>query len=167
MTTPSTPTAIFGAGCFLGVQARFELEPGVVSTEVGYAGGDTPEPSYEQVCSKRTGHAEVVKVVFDPAKTSFEKLLDVFWHIHDPTQLNRQGPDVGSQYRSAIMPTTDEQKTIAERAKAALGEGTGTLGGREVVTTIEPGAAYYPAEDYHQHYLAKRGVDSCGGSCAV
>lgn len=148
-----TETAIFGAGCFWGVEYVFERVPGVVSTEVGYAGGMTEHPTYREVCSHTTGHAEVTRVEFDPAVVSFEQLLEVFWAMHDPTQVNRQGPDVGDQYRSAIYTTSDEQLATAEasreRAQARIG--------RPIATEIRPADTFWPAEDYHQRYYDKNG----------
>jgi peptide-methionine (S)-S-oxide reductase len=151
--------ATFGAGCFWGVEASFRRIPGVIDTAVGYEGGHVANPTYENVCTDRTGHAEVVQVTYDPAKVSYERLLEVFWTNHDPTQLNRQGPDIGTQYRSVIFYHDDEQKTEAEESKAR----TESLAGfrRPIVTQIVPAAPFYRAEDYHQQYLAKRGIDSC------
>lgn len=151
--------AMFGAGCFWGVEAAFRQLKGVLSTAVGYAGGKTKDPTYEQVCSSTTGHAEVVEVDYDPAICSYEQLLDVFWSNHDPTTLNRQGPDVGSQYRSAIFYTTPEQHLAAEESKTRLS----ALGQfhRPIVTEITPAPEFYRAEDYHQQYLEKRGRGSC------
>lgn len=146
-------TAVFGAGCFWSVELAFQRVPGVVQTAVGYAQGQTKNPTYEAVCSGSTGHNEVVQVVFEPAEVPFEKLLDVFWGKHDPTTLNRQGGDVGTQYRSGIYFTTEGQREAAEASKAALNE---KLGGN-VVTEIEPLAQFYDAEEYHQQYLAKGG----------
>jgi peptide-methionine (S)-S-oxide reductase len=148
--------AIFGAGCFWGVEAEFRALPGIVDAVVGYSGGTTVEPSYESVCSGLTGHAEVVEVTFDPAKISFDRLLDVFWEIHDPTTRNRQGPDFGTQYRSAIFCTTPDQLAAALASKAAL-EAGGRFK-RPIVTEIARAGAFYPAEDYHQRYLEKRGT---------
>jgi peptide-methionine (S)-S-oxide reductase len=152
--------ATFGAGCFWGVEAAFrQLSHGVKATRVGYSGGDLPNPTYEQVCTDRTGHAEVVEVTYDPDEISFEDLLQVFWDEHDPTQLNRQGPDFGRQYRSAIFTHDDEQKAAALRSKAELGA-SGRYR-RPVVTVIEDASEFYEAEDYHQQYLEKRGLSSC------
>jgi peptide-methionine (S)-S-oxide reductase len=155
-------TAMFGLGCFWGAERKFWQAPGVHVTAVGYAGGLTPNPTYEEVCSGLTGHNEVVLVVFDPAKTSFEALLKVFWESHDPTQGMRQGNDVGTQYRSGIYTTTDEQAAAAtasrERYQAAL-----TAAGRgEITTEITPAPDFYYAEDYHQQYLAKNPNGYCG-----
>ena len=155
----NTEKATFGAGCFWGVEAAFRSIPGVLSTRVGYAGGQTEKPSYRDVCSDHTGHAEVVEVVFDPTKTSYADLLNVFWENHDPTTLNRQGPDVGTQYRSAIFFHSPEQKRAAEESKASL-EAAGRFR-RPIVTQIEPASTFWEAEDYHQQYLEKRGLASC------
>lgn len=152
--------ATFAAGCFWGVEAAFRKTPGVMATAVGYMGGTTAEPTYEQVCTGRTGHAEVVHVEFDPQTVSYTQLLDLFWSNHDPTTLNRQGPDVGSQYRSAIFYHTPEQETLATASKAALQE-SGRFS-RDIVTEIVPAEPFYLAEDYHQQYLEKRGQSSCG-----
>lgn len=152
-------SVMFGAGCFWGVEAAFRQVEGVVDAPVGYSGGTLDNPTYEQVCSKATGHAEVVKVDYDPEIISFEKLLDVFWRSHDPTTLNRQGPDVGSQYRSAIFCYDDEQKAAATASKAALDE-SGKLRA-PVVTEIAPASTFHRAEEYHQRYLEKRGATQC------
>ena len=154
-----TEKAIFGAGCFWGVEEAFRQTPGVVSTGVGYSGGHVENPSYEVVCGGRTGHAEVVEVEYDPAAVSYEQLLDVFWENHDPTTLNRQGPDIGSQYRSAIFYLTPEQETAARQSKERL-EQAGRFK-RPIVTEITPASTFYRGEDYHQQYLAKRGQASC------
>jgi peptide-methionine (S)-S-oxide reductase len=151
--------ATFAAGCFWGVEAAFRQVKGVKATAVGYTGGHTPNPTYEQVCTDRTGHAEAVEVEFDPAEVSYEQLLQVFWENHDPTQLNRQGPDHGSQYRSAIFYHTPEQHTAALDSKRQL-ENSGRYR-RPIVTTIVPAAEFYRAEEYHQQYLEKRGQASC------
>jgi peptide-methionine (S)-S-oxide reductase len=151
--------ATFGAGCFWGVEAAFRQVDGVTGTEVGYSGGSFPSPTYKDVCSGRTGHAEVVQVTFDPARVSFEELLDVFWQSHDPTTPNRQGPDVGEQYRSAIFFHSAEQEAAA-RASKARAEASGRFR-RPIVTEITPASAFYRAEDYHQQYLEKRGFASC------
>ncbi len=149
--------ATFGAGCFWGVEAEFRKLEGVTDTRVGYLGGDLVNPTYEQVCTDKTGHAEVVQVDFDPAKISYEELLEVFWNLHDPTQLNRQGPDFGTQYRSAIFFHTPEQEIAAQRSKA---EAQARIPKR-IVTEITPASEFYVAEDYHQRYLEKRGLASC------
>lgn len=151
--------AIFAAGCFWGVEEAFYDEPGVVATRVGYTGGTLENPTYQQVCSDTTGHAEAVEVTFDPAKISYEQLLKIFWQSHDPTQLNRQGPDVGSQYRSAIFYHTDEQRVLAETSREAL-----DLSGRyqrSVVTEVVPATVFWQAEEYHQKYHKKNG-GGCG-----
>jgi len=150
-------TAIFGAGCFWGVEEAFRQLPGVSKTEVGYSGGRTEHPTYRDVCSHTTGHAEVVRVEFDPAQVSYDALLDIFWEEHDPTQLNRQGPDVGDQYRSVVFYTSEEQK---EKALASL-EKQRPKHRRPVVTQVVPAETFWPAEEYHQQYLAKRGQASC------
>jgi peptide-methionine (S)-S-oxide reductase len=151
--------ATFAAGCFWGVEAAFRQLPGVLQTAVGYTDGQTKNPTYEQVCTDRTGHAEAVDIDYDPAVLSYDKLLEVFWTNHDPTQLNRQGPDFGSQYRSAIFYHTAEQKAAAEASKQALAD-SGKLR-RPIVTQIVPAAEFYRAEEYHQQYLEKRGQSSC------
>lgn len=151
--------ATFGAGCFWGVEAAFRQLAGVTGTAVGYAGGHTKNPTYEQVCTDRTGHAEAVQVDYDPDKVSFDRLLEVFWNNHDPTQLNRQGPDFGSQYRSVVFYHTPEQRAAAEASKAALAA-SGRFR-RPIVTLIEPAPEFYRAEEYHQQYLEKRGQSSC------
>jgi len=151
--------ATFGAGCFWGVEAAFQRVPGVIETAVGYSGGHTESPSYQDVCTDETGHAEVVQVAFDPAKVSFEELLQVFWGMHDPTQLNRQGPDVGTQYRTAIFFHSPEQEAVAKKSREAL-EASGKLR-RHIATEITPAGKFYRAEEYHQKYLQKRGAASC------
>jgi peptide-methionine (S)-S-oxide reductase len=150
-------TATFGAGCFWGVEVAFRNVPGVVDTAVGYEGGTLPNPTYEDVCSKTTGHAEVVQVEFDPDEVSYEELLDVFWDVHDPTQVNRQGPDVGSNYRSAIFFHSTEQQEQALESKARVQ----ARFDRPIATEITPASDFWRAEDYHQQYLVKRGVASC------
>ncbi|MGQ9808173.1 MAG: peptide-methionine (S)-S-oxide reductase MsrA [Armatimonadota bacterium] len=150
--------ATFGAGCFWGVEAAFRKVDGVVETAVGYSGGHTANPTYEDVCSHTTGHAEVVQVTFDPSKVSYRQLLDVFWSIHDPTQVNRQGPDIGDQYRSVIFYHSEEQRRAAEESKAVL-EASGRLD-RPVATKIEPAKTFWRAEEYHQRYYEKRGIPS-------
>jgi len=147
--------ATFGAGCFWGVEAEFRELPGVVDTAVGFSGGTTANPSYEDVCTGRTGHAEVVEVTFDPSKISYDTLLDTFWQIHDPTTRNRQGPDFGTQYRSVIFYHSPEQKAAAERSRAAA-DASGRFRG-PIVTQIEPAGPFYRAEEYHQRYLEKQG----------
>jgi peptide-methionine (S)-S-oxide reductase len=151
--------ATFGAGCFWGVEAAFRQIDGVTKTEVGYEGGRLENPSYEDVCSHATGHAEVVQVTYDPEQISYDELLGVFWGKHDPTQLNRQGWDIGDQYRSVVFFHDDEQRVAAERSKAEL-DASGRYR-KPVVTAIEPAQTFYPAEDYHQQYLEKRGRSSC------
>ena len=151
--------ATFAAGCFWHVQATFDSVPGVIETTVGYTGGHTADPTYEQVCTHTTGHAEAVRVQYDPAKVSYEDLLKVFWANHDPTTPDRQGPDFGSNYRSAIFYHTPEQRDAATKMKAEL-EGSGKFNA-PIVTEIAPAGPFYVAEDYHQHYLAKQGLASC------
>ena len=151
--------ATFAAGCFWGVEAAFRAVPGVVGTTVGYSGGTFPNPTYHDVCTGRTGHAEVVEVEFDPARVSYQDLLRVFWENHDPTTLNRQGPDVGTQYRSEIFFHSPEQQAAALASKQEL-ERTGAYK-RPIVTAILPAAPFYRAEEYHQQYLEKRGQASC------
>jgi len=155
--------AVFGLGCFWGAERKFwELGDGVYVTAVGYAGGHTKNPTYEEVCSGRTGHTEVVLVVFDPAKISYEKLLKTFWEIHNPTQGMRQGNDVGTQYRSAIYTTTDAQRDAALSSKAAYQKALATKGLGTITTEIAPAGEFYFAEDYHQQYLAKNPAGYCG-----
>ena len=152
-------TATFAEGCFWGVEATYRQTPGVKSTEVGYIGGSLERPTYEDVCSGRTGHAEAVQITFDPEQVSYKQLLDVFWSSHDPTQLNRQGPDLGTQYRSAIFYHTPEQCAAAEADKARL-EASGVFK-RPIATQIVPAGAFWRAEEYHQQYLEKRGLATC------
>jgi peptide-methionine (S)-S-oxide reductase len=154
--------AVFGLGCFWGAERIFWEAPGVYTTAVGYAGGFTPNPTYSEVCSGHTGHAEVVLVVFDPAKTSYEELLRLFWEGHDPTQGNRQGNDVGTQYRSAVLYTSDAQREAAERSRAAYEERLHASGYGPITTEIAPLGDFYYAEDYHQQYLAKNPNGYCG-----
>ncbi|MBP9732486.1 MAG: peptide-methionine (S)-S-oxide reductase MsrA [Candidatus Magasanikbacteria bacterium] len=151
--------ATFGAGCFWGVEETFRKLPGVIETAVGYMGGQSERPTYEQVCSSRTGHAEVLQLTYDPDKVSYEELVKIFWQSHNPTTLNRQGPDIGTQYRSAIFYHTLEQKEIAEKSKAELGKSGKWK--QPVVTEITPAQNFWKAEDYHQKYLMKRGEESC------
>lgn len=151
--------ATFGAGCFWGVEAAFRQVAGVTGTAVGYEGGNFKDPTYKDVCTDGTGHAEVVEVDYDPARCSFEQLLQLFWENHDPTTMNRQGPDVGSQYRSAIFFHTPEQEAAARASKDAL-QKSGKFR-RPVVTEITPATTFYRAEDYHQQYLEKRGLSHC------
>jgi peptide-methionine (S)-S-oxide reductase len=149
--------ATFGAGCFWGVEAAFRQVKGVVSTAVGYSGGHFPNPTYKDVCSGKTGHAEVVQVEYEPAQVSYDDLLKVFWDNHDPTTLNRQGPDVGAQYRSAIFFHTPEQESAAKASKEKMQAGYK----KKIVTEITPASEFYRAEDYHQQYLEKRGLAHC------
>jgi peptide-methionine (S)-S-oxide reductase len=151
--------ATFAAGCFWGVEAAFRQVPGVTATRVGYTGGTTTNPTYKQVCTDRTGHAEAVEVSYDPARVSYDDLLRVFWEIHDPTQRNRQGPDIGTQYRSAIFYHDPEQESAARASKERL-ERSG-VHKRPIVTEIVPAQTFYQAEDYHQQYLEKRGLATC------
>ena len=151
--------ATFAAGCFWGVEAAFRRIPGVLGTRVGYIGGKTENPTYQQVCTDTTGHAEAVEVEFDPAKTPYSSLLNVFWENHNPTQVNRQGPDVGAQYRSAIFFHSPEQEAEARASKETLDK-SGKYKAK-IVTQIVPEATFYPAEDYHQQYLEKRGLATC------
>ena len=151
--------ATFGAGCFWGVEAAFRQLDGVTATAAGYEGGKLENPTYEDVCSHTTGHAEVVEVSYDPELISYEQLLDTFWAKHDPTQVNRQGWDVGDQYRSVIFFHDEEQREAAERSKAEL-DASGSYK-RPVVTQVEPAQTFYRAEDYHQQYLEKRGRSTC------
>ena len=151
--------ATFAAGCFWGVEASFRQVPGVKSTRVGYTGGTLVNPTYKDVCTDRTGHAEAVEIEYDPAQVSYEQLLQVFWENHDPTQLNRQGPDFGTQYRSVIFYHSPAQRELAQSAKTAL-EKSGRLS-RPIVTEILAATTFYQAEDYHQQYLEKRGLASC------
>jgi peptide-methionine (S)-S-oxide reductase len=151
-----TQSATFAAGCFWGVEAAFRQAKGVKSTVVGYTGGSTPKPTYREVCTDRTGHAEAVRVEFDPAEVTYEQLLDIFWGIHDPTTLNRQGPDIGTQYRSAIFFHDAAQEAAARASKERL-ERSGKLD-RPIVTEIVPAKEFYPAEEYHQQYFEKRGI---------
>jgi peptide-methionine (S)-S-oxide reductase len=151
--------ATFAAGCFWGVEATFRQLPGVISTRVGYTGGQTANPTYKDVCTDRTGHAEAVEIEYDPAKLSYDKLLDVFWENHDPTQLNRQGPDWGTQYRSAIFFHTPEQEAEAKASKERLEKSRRFS--KPIVTQIVPAGQFFEAEDYHQQYLEKKGLASC------
>lgn len=151
--------ATFGAGCFWGVEARFRKVEGVLDAVAGYMGGTLDDPTYQDVCTGNTGHAEVIQVEFDPAKVAYEQLLDVFWNSHDPTTLNRQGPDVGTQYRSAVFFHDQDQKAMAKDSKEKL-----DASGRHkspIATEITPASSFYRAEEYHQRYLEKHGMDSC------
>jgi peptide-methionine (S)-S-oxide reductase len=151
--------ATFGAGCFWGVEETFRKLPGVLNTAVGYMGGTKENPTYEEVCTDKTGHAEVVQVEFDPEQITYADLLDVFWNNHNPTTLNRQGPDVGTQYRSVIFYHDETQKKLAEESKQAL-DRSGRFK-NPIVTQVEPATTFWRAEEYHQRYLQKRGMDSC------
>jgi peptide-methionine (S)-S-oxide reductase len=153
-------TATFAAGCFWGVEATFRDVKGVTDTEVGYTGGDVPNPTYEEVCTGETGHAEAVRVNYDPEVVTYEELLDVFWGCHNPTTRNRQGPDVGTQYRSVIFYHTPEQEEAARASKKELNESDAY--DRPIVTRIRPAETFYRAEEYHQQYLEKQGGISCG-----
>jgi peptide-methionine (S)-S-oxide reductase len=155
----TTEKATFGAGCFWGVEELFRNTEGVTAATSGYAGGATENPTYEEVCSHQSGHAEVVEVEFDPAQVTYEQLLDIFWSNHDPTSRDRQGPDVGSQYRSVVFYHSPEQKAAAEAKKEALDK-SGRFR-RPIVTQIEPAPNFYRAEEYHQRYLAKHGRSHC------
>jgi len=152
-----TQLATFGAGCFWHVQLSFDKIPGVIKTEVGYMGGTTKNPTYEDVCSDETGHAEVVHITYDEKEVAYEKLLEIFWNEHDPTQLNRQGPDEGTQYRSVIFYHSEEQKRIAEKSKAEMQK----KHKQPIATQIIPAQTFYKAEEYHQKYLEKRGQKTC------
>ncbi|MEX0817601.1 MAG: peptide-methionine (S)-S-oxide reductase MsrA [Gaiellales bacterium] len=152
-----TERATFGGGCFWGVEVAFRNVPGVTDTAVGYMGGTVTNPTYKQVCTDRTGHAEVVQVEYDPEEVSYEQLLDAFWEEHDPTQMNRQGPDVGSQYRSVVFFHTPEQQEQALASKARIQ----AQNPDPVVTEIVPASDFWRAEEYHQQYLVKRGVATC------
>ncbi len=155
-----TEKATFGAGCFWGVEMRFRELDGVVDARVGYMGGEVDNPTYEQVCTDRTGHAEVCEVTFDPQRISYDSLVRAFFELHDPTQVDRQGPDVGHQYRSVIFCHDADQKQVAEKVKADL-DASGRFK-RPIATSVEPAATFWQAEDYHQQYLAGR-----GGTCAI
>lgn len=151
--------ATFGAGCFWGVEETFRTTEGVTDTAVGYMGGTTEKPTYEEVCTDKTGHAEVVQVTYDPDVVSYDALVDIFFDNHNPTELNRQGPDVGTQYRSAVFYEDEDQKEVAEAKKAAL-QASGRFK-RDIVTEIVPVQTFWAAEEYHQQYLLKRGMTSC------
>ena len=152
--------ATFAAGCFWGVEAAYRQIKGVKSTQVGYMGGDMPNPTYEDVCSDATGHAEAVEVTYDPSKVSYDDLLKVFWDNHDPTQVNRQGPDVGTQYRSVIFYQTEKQKKAAMASLQQL-QKSEKYKGKKIATAIVPAGTFYRAEEYHQQYLEKRGLSTC------
>ena len=164
--TPPFPAglerAIFGLGCFWGAERKFWQVPGVWTTAVGYAGGYTPNPTYQEVCSGRTGHAEVVLVVFDPAQLSYERLLQVFWESHDPTQGMRQGNDTGTQYRSAVYVTSEAQRLAALASRDAFQQALGAAGYGPITTEIAEAGTFYYAEEYHQQYLAKNPLGYCG-----
>ena len=151
--------ATFGAGCFWGVEEAFRKILGVIETKVGYMGGSLDNPTYEDVCTDKTGHAEVVQVLYDENKVSYNELLDLFWNIHDPTQINKQGPDIGTQYRSVIFYHNENQRKIAEKAKQELQSSNKFR--RPISTEIKKAETFYPAEQYHQHYLEKQGLSSC------
>jgi peptide-methionine (S)-S-oxide reductase len=155
-----TKTATFAAGCFWGVEAAFRAVPGVTRTTVGYTGGEVDNPSYERVCTGRTGHAEAVQVEYDPGAVSYEQLLDVFWESHNPTTRNRQGWDIGSQYRSAVFVHDEEQEQVAVASREARQRDLR----RQIVSEIVPAGRFWPAEDYHQQYLEKRGQARCATS---
>jgi len=160
MTRPARcEVATFAAGCFWGVEAAFRKVEGVLDATVGYCGGHLENPTYRDVCTGRTGHAEAVRVAYDPARVSYEDLLEVFWRIHDPTSLNRQGPDTGTQYRSVIFFHGERQRAAATASKESLAR-SGRLE-RPVVTEVVPASTFYPAQEYHQRYLEKRGQGSC------
>ncbi|MCK6530363.1 peptide-methionine (S)-S-oxide reductase MsrA [Myxococcota bacterium] len=167
-----TRLAMFALGCFWGAERKFWELPGVVSTQVGYAGGHTPNPTYAEVCSGRTGHAEVVRVVYDPGRVSFEELLRVFWESHDPTQGMRQGGDVGTQYRSGIYTFGEEQRRAAQASLGGYQEALRAAGHGRITTEVRDAPEFYPAEDYHQQYLHKNpegycGLGGTGVSCPV
>jgi peptide-methionine (S)-S-oxide reductase len=157
--TKKAEVATFAAGCFWGVEELFRQTKGVIATTVGYAGGKTKEPTYEEVCNDTTGHAEAVEITFDPSIVSYEALLKLFWENHDPTTVNRQGPDIGSQYRSVIFFHTPEQEALAKKSKEAL-QKSGKYS-KPIATEIVPAGPFYKAEEYHQQYLAKRGLGTC------
>lgn len=148
--------AIFAAGCFWGVELNFSKVEGVSETKVGYTGGDTSDPTYEQVCGKTTGHAEAIEIIYDPDTISYDELLDKLWDFHDPTTLNRQGPDVGTQYRSAIFYLNDEQKNAAENSIRKTNQGNKFSS--PIVTEVNAASKFWPAEEYHQKYLDKKGI---------
>ncbi|MFA4930911.1 MAG: peptide-methionine (S)-S-oxide reductase MsrA [Patescibacteria group bacterium] len=154
-----TKLSTFGAGCFWGVEHKFRQTHGVIDTAVGYMGGHVEHPTYEQVCGHDTGHAEVCQVEYDPDVISYEQLLDVFWNLHDPTQIERQGPDIGYQYRSVIFYHDDEQKAAAERSREALANSG--KHSQTIATSIEPASTFWRAEEYHQRYIAKTGRNVC------
>jgi len=151
--------ATFAAGCFWGVEDAFRRVPGVADVAVGYSGGTSENPTYQEVCTGRTGHAEVVRVDYDPDTVAYEQLLDAFWQCHDPTQVNRQGPDIGTQYRSAIFYHDEQQRQAAEQAKQELDQSNRF--GKPVATEISPAGPFYRAEEYHQRYFEKNGISGC------
>lgn len=153
-------TATFAAGCFWGIELKFSQLPGVIHTEVGYMGGNTDQPNYQDVCRGDTYHAEVVQLAYDEKQINFSQLLNAFWQMHDPTTLNRQGPDIGTQYRSAIFYHDDDQKQLAQASKVALDNSSAYTD--PIVTEIAPAATFWKAEEYHQKYLEKRGMGACG-----
>lgn len=153
----TTETAFFGAGCFWHIEEEFSKLEGVKETKVGYMGGKTGNPTYEEVCSNTTGHIETTKVIFNPEEISYKELLDKFWHIHNPTSKDAQGPDIGKQYRSVIFCTTEKQRTEARQSKAQAQK----LFSNPIVTEIQNAKIFYLAEEYHQHYVKKHGVDTC------
>ena len=155
----ATEKAMFGAGCFWGVEQTFREAPGVIEAFSGYSGGHLDNPTYKDVCTDTTGHAEVVEITYDPAKVTYEQLLDIFWTMHDPTQVNRQGPDFGKQYRTVIFYYTPEQEKTAKASKEALAK-SGKFS-KPIATAIEPAKTFWRAEDYHQRYLEKRGLRHC------
>ena len=159
MKANNVEKAAFGAGCFWGVEAAFRQIKGVVSTQVGYMGGKMKNPTYEDVCTDETGHAEVVEITYDPKRVSYEKLLEVFWQNHDPTQVNRQGPDVGTQYRTMIFYHNEGQKKVAIASKEKLEKSRKY--NKPIMTKIVPASTFYKAEEYHQQYLEKRGLSTC------
>lgn len=159
-----TKIATFGAGCFWGVELKFDKTEGVIEATSGYMGGRTEKPTYKEVCTDLTGHAEVVQVTYDPEKITYEQLLNIFWRLHDPTQINRQGPDIGSQYRTVIFYHDEAQKAAAEKSKADMQASEAFkkhFGDKKIATAIVPAAAFWKAEDYHQDYFAKKGMESC------
>ena len=169
---PGKEKAVFGMGCFWGAERKFWETPGVATTAVGYAGGTTPDPTYQEVCGGRTGHAEVVLVVFDPRVTSYEAMLKIFWESHDPTQGMRQGNDLGTQYRSAIYWYGDEQGRLAEASRGAYQQALRSAARGTITTEILPAPEFYYAEEYHQQYLAKNprgycGIGGTGVSCPI
>ncbi len=157
--TVKTEKAVFAAGCFWGVESAFRQMSGVIDTQVGYTGGKTVNPTYREVCTDTTGHAEAIEITFDPAKVSYEKLLDLFWRMHDPTQVNRQGPDTGTQYRSAVFYHSPEQRAAAEASKVAFDK-SGKYK-KPIATQILPAGPFYRAEEYHQRYFEKNGGPAC------